>query len=63
MTELAHRSNQDVEVSLLWDREHDRLFVLVEDIRVGDRFTLRAARERALDIFNHPFAYARPASN
>ena len=61
MTELAHRRNEDVEVSLLWDREHDRLFVLVEDVRAGDRFTLRAARERALDVFNHPYAYARAA--
>jgi hypothetical protein len=61
MTELAHRRNEDVEVSLFWDRKHDRLFVLVEDIRAGDRFTLRAARERALEVFNHPFAFARPA--
>ena len=61
MTELAHRRNEDVEVSLLWDREQDRLFVLVEDVRAGDSFTLQAARERALDVFNHPFAYARPA--
>ena len=58
MTELAHRRNHDVEISLLWDREHDRLFVLVEDLGVGDRFSLQAAREKALDVFNHPFAYA-----
>ena len=62
MTELAHRRNEDVEVSLLWDRKHDQLFVLVEDIRVGDRFSLKATREKALDVFNHPFAYARPAT-
>jgi len=58
MTELAHRRNEDVEVSLLWDRKRDRLFVLVEDIRAGDRFTLKTEREKALDVFNHPFAYA-----
>jgi hypothetical protein len=62
MTELAHRRNEDVEVSLLWDRKHDRLFVLVEDTHAGDRFTLEAAREKALDVFNHPYAYARPAT-
>jgi hypothetical protein len=62
MTELAHRRNEDVEVSLFWDRKHDRLFVLVEDVRVGDRFSLQAARDNALDVFNHPFAYARPAT-
>ena len=63
MTELAYRRNEDVEVSLVWDRRHDRLFVLVEDIRAGERFTVEAARERALDVFNHPFAYARPATH
>ena len=63
MTELAHRRNEDVDVSLLWDREHDRLFVLVEDLRAGERFSLRAARDRALDVFNHPFAYARLATH
>jgi hypothetical protein len=62
MTELAHRSNQDIEVSLLWDRERDRLIVLVEDVRVGDRFSLPAPRENALDVFNHPFAYASPTT-
>jgi hypothetical protein len=61
MTELAHRKNDDVEVSLFWDRTHDRLFVVVEDIRVGDRFAVPASSEQALDVFNHPFAYARPA--
>jgi len=63
MTELAHRRNEDVEVALFWDRERDRLFVVVEDIRVGDRFSLRATHEKALDVFNHPFAYARSASH
>lgn len=58
MTELAHRRNEDFAVSLFWDRRHDRLFVLVEDVRVGDRFSLPATREKALDVFNHPFAYA-----
>jgi hypothetical protein len=59
MTELAHRKNQDIEVSLLWDRDHDRLFVLVEDLSAGVRFSLQAARDKALEVFNHPFAYAR----
>jgi hypothetical protein len=60
MTELAHRRNDDVEVSLLWDRERDRLFVLVEDVRAGERFSLQAPRDHALDVYYHPFAYAAP---
>lgn len=58
MTELAHRKSQDIEVSLLWDRDNDRLFVLVEDLRAGERFSLQTARDKALEVFNHPFAYA-----
>jgi hypothetical protein len=61
MTELAHRRNEDVEVSLFWDQRHDRLLVVVEDIRVGDRFAVPATGEQALVVFNHPFAYVRPA--
>ena len=57
MTELARRSSDDIDVSLLWDRDRDDLFVVVEDLRTGDRCSLVAARERALDIYYHPFAY------
>ena len=57
MTELAHRTNDDIAVSLLWNRETDDLLVVVEDERNGGSFSLHAARERALDVFNHPFAY------
>jgi hypothetical protein len=31
--------------------------VAVEDARVGDRFRLAVAPDRALDAFYHPFAY------
>ena len=35
-----------------------RSAVSVEDARVGDRFQLAVAPERALDAFYHPFACA-----
>ena len=58
MTELAHRRNHDFDVALYWDRAHDELFVVVEDIGAGDRFSIVAPKSRALDVFHHPFAYA-----
>ena len=58
MTELAHRRNHDFDVALYWDTSRDELFVVVEDIGAGDRFSIAAARTRALDVFHHPFAYA-----
>ena len=57
MTELAHRRNHDFDVALYWDTNRDELFVVVEDIAAGDRFSITAPRRRALDVFEHPFAY------
>jgi hypothetical protein len=45
-------------VRLLWHPREDAVTVSVEDARVGDRFQLAVAPERALDAFHHPFAYA-----
>jgi hypothetical protein len=61
MTELAHRRNHDFDVALYWDASRDELFVVVEDIGAGDRFSIAAPRARALDVFHHPFAYAEAA--
>jgi hypothetical protein len=56
--ELAARENNGIHVLLLWHPREDGLTVSVEDSRAGDRFQLAVARDRALDAFNHPFAYA-----
>lgn len=58
MTELAQRLSDGVDVSLLWDRLAGDLTVVVWDSRAGDHFELPALPENALDVFNHPFAYA-----
>jgi hypothetical protein len=56
--ELAARESDGIHVLLLWHPDEDELTVSVEDARVGDRFQLAVAPERALDAFYHPFAYA-----
>jgi hypothetical protein len=56
--ELAARESDGLHVLLLWHPRKDELTVSVEDTRAGDRFQLAVARERALDAFYHPFAYA-----
>ncbi|HEX2346412.1 MAG TPA: hypothetical protein VHI12_07495 [Gaiellaceae bacterium] len=56
--ELAARESDGIHVLLLWHPEDDGLSVIVEDERVGDRFQLAVAPDRALDAFYHPFAYA-----
>ena len=56
--ELAARDSDGIHVLLLWHPRENGLTVAVEDARVGDRFQLAVAPDRALDAFYHPFAYA-----
>ena len=56
--ELAARESNGIHVVLRWHPGSDELTVSVEDARVGNRFQLAVAPDRALDAFNHPFAYA-----
>jgi hypothetical protein len=56
--ELAARESDGIQVLLLWHPGENALTVSVEDARVGGRFSLAVAPERALDAFYHPFAYA-----
>jgi hypothetical protein len=56
--ELAARESDGVHVVLLWHPRENSLTVSVEDARVGDRFRIAVAPDRALDAFYHPFAYA-----
>jgi hypothetical protein len=56
--ELALRESDGVRVVLLWHPCEDAVTVSVEDPRTEHRFELVVERERALDAFYHPFAYA-----
>jgi hypothetical protein len=55
--ELAHRTSVDLDVTLAWTPGNNRLFVCVDDRRLGVSFEIFAAPYRALDVFNHPYAY------
>jgi len=59
--ELAARRNSGVDVRLLWRREDDVCTVAVNDDVTGEAFEVEVTRERALDAFYHPFAYADAA--
>jgi hypothetical protein len=56
--ELAHRATDGLEIVLLWHEASGRLTVSVSDERTGDYFELEAGANEALDVFEHPFAYA-----
>ncbi len=56
--ELARRQADGIVVSLLWRRSDDRLTVVIDDSRTGEKIRLPAGRENALEVFYHPYAYA-----
>jgi hypothetical protein len=56
--ELDGRTNDHIEVRLLWNSLTDSVSVSVHDSRHGESFQFDVAPARALDAFHHPFAYA-----
>jgi hypothetical protein len=56
--ELDHRSNDGLEVTLLWEAETNRVKVTVFDAESGDDFDIEIDPAKALDAFHHPYAYA-----
>ena len=56
--ELAQRTADGIEVTLLWSQCDDSITVEVFDRGAENLFELEVARDRALDAFYHPYAYA-----
>lgn len=61
-TELAHRANDGLEVTLFWNQGDNTLSVSVVDERTGAYFELPAPADSALDVYYHPFAHAALAA-
>ena len=56
---LAERKNAGIQVTLLWAEDTDAVAVLVRDEGTDDQFELSVeSGANALDIFEHPYAYA-----
>jgi hypothetical protein len=56
--ELNRRTNDGINVGLLWSPQTNRVSVAVEDARAGEYFELEVDAADALAAFHHPFAYA-----
>lgn len=59
--ELAHRENDGIEVTLLWERAANRVTIRVLDTRADNPLEFEVAGHAALDAFNHPYPYAAAA--
>lgn len=56
---LAERKNAGIHVTLLWAEDTNSVAVLVHDDSTDDQFELSVEPgANALDIFEHPYAYA-----
>ena len=56
--ELARRASSGIEVSLFWREATNQVIVEVFDARIDDGFQFEVEGSRALDAYNHPYAYA-----
>jgi hypothetical protein len=56
--ELAVRESDGVRVVLFWHPRENSVTVSVNDACAGHSFELPVDRDRALEAFYHPFAYA-----
>jgi hypothetical protein len=56
--ELAHRSNDGIDVTLFWHPDTDALTVCVCDQRRSAYFEIEPEANDALEAFYHPYAYA-----
>jgi hypothetical protein len=57
IVDLADRHSPDLDVVLVWSRGSGRLWVDVTHHRSGRTARIDAAPGKALDVFEHPFAY------
>ena len=62
MRELAHRSNDGLDVTLFWHPATDELTICVCDRRRGAYFELEPQANHALDSFYHPYSYGSLSS-
>jgi hypothetical protein len=56
--ELARRVSDGLDVALYWRPSDGGVAIEVVDQRAAHTFELSVARDRALDAFRHPYAYA-----
>lgn len=57
--ELDSRFTDGIEVRLLWRPHDDTVLVAVSDARTEESFAIEVRDgEKAVEVFNHPYAYA-----
>lgn len=58
LRELAYRHVDALGITLLWNSRANEVSICLKDELTGERLRFEVDATRALDAFNHPFAYA-----
>jgi hypothetical protein len=61
LRELAHRTADGIDVTLMWDPVDDRAFVTVVDMKNGVVFDVEVGDESPMRVYQHPYAYCDEA--
>jgi hypothetical protein len=56
--QLAHRTNDGIDVTLFWSKASNRVTVSVFHARSATALEFEVGGADALDAFNHPYTYA-----
>lgn len=62
LEELDHRVGDGLEVTLLWNRSNGSVWLGLYDSREDTQQLLAVDPAKAMDAFEHPFAYASPVA-
>ena len=57
--EIDGRHAAGIDVQLLWDPRTQGLTVVAHDVTTDETITIVVEPDEALEVFNHPFAYAK----
>jgi len=56
--ELAHRTNDGIDVTLFWSKASNRVTISILHVRDATALEFEVDGADALDAFKHPYAYA-----
>ena len=56
--ELAHRTSDGIEITLLWSKPSNQVTIALLDTRSDEPLEFDVDGTAALDAFTHPYAYA-----
>jgi hypothetical protein len=56
--ELAHRTNDGIDVTLFWSKASNRVTISIFHVRDATALEFEVEGADALDAFYHPYAYA-----